>query len=337
MFFKNLTEAKKRGIIGKNMKGMTMPFLYFLESIRTPVGNFLMSNITRFGEEALFIVLALLFLWCIDKREGYYLLAVGFCGLLLNQFLKILCRVPRPWVKHPDFTIVEGSATEATGYSFPSGHTQTAVGAYGAVARWEKKTWLRILLSVLCFLVALSRMYLGVHTPLDVCVSIGIALLLIFMLYPFFKALDEHPYRLFYFLGALFVLSLLFVLYVELAVFPADVDVHNLDSAVKGAYTLLGSLVGFALIYFLDVRFYHYETKAPLFAQALKLIFGAALAVAVKSLLKAPLNALFLDHHVADSVRYFLLFAIAGGLWPLTFPYFTRFAEYLKRKCFSPK
>lgn len=313
-----------------------MSFLYFLESIRTPVGDFLMSNVTRLGEEALFIVLALLFLWCIDKREGYYLLAVGFCGLLFNQFLKIFCRIPRPWVKHPDFTIVEGSATEATGYSFPSGHTQTAVGAYGSVARWEKKTWLRILLVAVCALVALSRMYLGVHTPLDVGVSILFATFLVFVLYPFFRSLEAHPYRLFYLLGGLLVLAILFVVYVECASFPENVDAHNLDSAVKGAYTLLGSLLGFCLIYFLDIRFYHYETKAPLPAQALKLIFGAVIVILVKSLLKAPLSALFSDHHAADAVRYFLLFTIAGGLWPLTFPYFTKLAELFKKKS-APK
>ncbi len=309
-----------------------MSFLYFLESIRTPVGDFLMSAVTRFGEEALFIVLALLFLWCIDKKEGYYLLTVGFCGLLFNQFLKILCRVPRPWVKDPAFTPVEGSTTEATGYSFPSGHTQTAVGSYGAVARWHKQAWLRAAAIALCVLVPFSRMYLGVHTPLDVGVSILFALLLVFVLHPFFVTLDEHPYRLFYLLGGLLALSVLFVIYVECAAFPADVDAHNLDSAVKGAYTLLGSLLGFGLIYFLDLRVYRYKTKAPLLAQALKLILGAVLVVAVKSLLKAPLNALFHEHHAADALRYFLLFAIAGGIWPATFPYFTRFAEFVKKK-----
>ena len=309
-----------------------MPVLYFLESIRTPVGDFIMSAVTRFGEEALFIVLALLFLWCIDKKEGYYLLAVGFCGLLFNQFMKIFCRIPRPWVKDPDFTTVAGSQTEATGYSFPSGHTQTAVGSYGAVARWHKQTWLRAIGIVLCVLVPLSRMYLGVHTPLDVGVSILFALALIFALHPLFKTLDEHPYRLFFLLGGLLLLSVLFVIYVECASFPADVDTHNLDSAVKNAYTLLGSLLGFCFIYFLDIRFYHYETKAPLLAQALKLILGAVLVVAIKSLLKTPLNAIFGGHHVADAVRYFLLFAIAGGIWPITFPHFTRFANFISKK-----
>ena len=308
-----------------------MSFLYFLQGIRTGVGDFLMSTVTRFGEEAIFIVLALLFLWCIDKKEGYYLLTVGFFGLLFNQFLKILCRVPRPWVKDPSFSVVEGTKEAATGYSFPSGHTQTAVGSYGAIARYENKRCLRIIAVALCVLVPFSRMYLGVHTPLDVFVSILIALVLIFALHPLFKTLDNHPYRLVYVLSGLLLLSVGFVLYVELGSFEG-VDTHNYESAVKNAYTLLGSLFGFILIYLLDIRVYRYETKAPLLAQILKLTVGAGLVILIKSLLKAPLLTLFGGHHIADAVRYFLMFAVAGGLCPIFFPYFTRFATCLKEK-----
>ena len=308
-----------------------MTFLYWLESIRTGFGDLLMATVTRFGEEAIFIVLALLFLWCIDKKEGYYLLTVGFFGLLCNQFLKILCRVPRPWVKDPSFTVVEGTKEAASGYSFPSGHTQTAVGSYGAIARYEKKTWIRVLGIALCVLVPFSRMYLGVHTPLDVGVSLFIALALIFALHPLFKTLDEHPYRLFYVLGALLLLSIGFVLYVELGNFEG-VDAHNYASAVKNAYTLLGSLCGFLLIYFLDVRFFHYETKAPLLAQLLKLLVGVGAVLLVKSLLKAPISALCGGHAVSNAVRYFLMFAVAGGVCPILFPYFTKFANYWKEK-----
>ncbi len=308
-----------------------MSLLYFLESIRTGVGDFLMATVTRFGEESLFIILALLFLWCIDKKEGYYILTVGFFGLLFNQFLKILCRVPRPWVKDPTFTVVEGTKEAATGYSFPSGHTQTAVGAYGAVARYQKGKWVRGIMIALCVLVPFSRMYLGVHTPLDVGVSILIALTLVFGLYPIFKTLKEHPYRLLYLLAGLLLLSIGFVLYVELGNF-SGVDTHNYESAVKNAYTLLGSLLGFILIYLLDVCVYKYETKAPLLAQILKLAVGAGLVILIKSFLKAPLLSLFGGHHIADAVRYFLMFAVAGGLCPMLFPYFTRFALWVKSK-----
>ena len=163
-----------------------MSFLYFLEGLRNPVCDFLFSIITLCGEETVFMAIGLIVLWCFSKSQGYYLLCTGFIGTVLNQLLKIVCRVPRPWVKDPNFTIVESAREAATGYSFPSGHTQSAVGLFGGVARANKQKWLRIAAIAICVLVPLSRMYLGVHTPADVLVSTGIALVLIFACYPLF-------------------------------------------------------------------------------------------------------------------------------------------------------
>ena len=67
-----------------------MNFLYFLEGIRIPVLNECMLLITRLGEETAFLVMALIVFWCVDKYKGYYLMAVGFAGTMLNQFLKLL-------------------------------------------------------------------------------------------------------------------------------------------------------------------------------------------------------------------------------------------------------
>lgn len=161
-----------------------MGLLYALESIRTPVLDKIMSVITLLGGELFFMVIAVAVFWCVSKREGYYLMIVGFFGTVINQFLKILCCVPRPWVKDPGFTIVESARAEATGYSFPSGHTQNAVATYGGMARYTNKTWLRVLLIALAVLVAFSRMYLGVHTPLDVGVSFVVAAALVMLVYP---------------------------------------------------------------------------------------------------------------------------------------------------------
>ena len=92
-----------------------MSVLYWLESIRNPFLDALMQFFTFFGEELLFIVLALTVFWCVDKREGYYLLFVGFFGTILNQFLKLLYRIPRPWVRDPDFRPVDSAVSGATG------------------------------------------------------------------------------------------------------------------------------------------------------------------------------------------------------------------------------
>ena len=75
-----------------------MDFLYFLEGIRIPVLNEIMLFVTQLGEETAFLVIAMIIFWCVDKHTGYYILSVGFMGTLSNQFLKLVFRVPRPWV-----------------------------------------------------------------------------------------------------------------------------------------------------------------------------------------------------------------------------------------------
>ena len=75
-----------------------MSFLYWLESIRCPFLDAVMQAFTCFGEELAFLLLALTIFWCVSKEEGYYLLFVGFFGTVLNQFLKLLCRIPRPFI-----------------------------------------------------------------------------------------------------------------------------------------------------------------------------------------------------------------------------------------------
>ena len=112
-----------------------MSFLYLLESIRNPFLDGGVQLFTHLGSEMLFIVVGIFMLWCMDKKQGYFILLTGFFGVYFNQFLKITCRIPRPWVLDPQFTIVESARAEATGYSFPSGHTQTAVGLFGGLAR----------------------------------------------------------------------------------------------------------------------------------------------------------------------------------------------------------
>ena len=93
--------------------------------------------------KAIFLVAALILFWCVDKRTGYYIMAVGFVGTLLNQFMKLWFRIPRPWVLDENFTILEQAREAATGYSFPSGHTQNAVGTFGGIAYTTKKKWVR--------------------------------------------------------------------------------------------------------------------------------------------------------------------------------------------------
>ena len=66
-----------------------MGFLYWLEGLRMPGVNEFMLTVTHLGEETAFLVLALIFFWCVDKKRGYLLMSVGFMGTMVNQFMKV--------------------------------------------------------------------------------------------------------------------------------------------------------------------------------------------------------------------------------------------------------
>ena len=296
-----------------------MGILYFFESIRSPVLDQIMSLITHLGEEAVFLVAALLIFWCVDKNRGYYLMAVGFVGTILNQFLKLVFRIPRPWVRDPNFTIVESARAAATGYSFPSGHTQNVVGTFAAISITTRHNWLRAAAWIPVILVPISRMYLGVHTPLDVGVSFVLALVLVFLLRPLFADAERNPGRLYVILLVMAAVAGAYVIFVEFFPFPADIDPENYREGVKNAYSLLGAVLGVNVAHFIDDRFLRFEI-----GQALKLILGFVLVLGVKEGLKPLLAALFSGHLAANGVRYFAVVLVAGSLWPACFPLFSR-------------
>lgn len=301
-----------------------MEFLRFLEGIRTPVGDAFFSAVTHLGEETIFIVVGMLFFWCIDKKKGYFILSVGFLGTVINQFLKLWFRIPRPWVRDPNLTIVESARAEATGYSFPSGHTQSAVGVFGSIARVQKQVLVRILCIVACVLVPLSRMYLGVHTPADVGVSLLVAIVLILVLYPVVEWAVTSPKNMRIYLFVMTFLAWVFLVFVLAYPFPADVDVNNLTKGMKNAYKIMGCILGLWLAYEIDEHFVHFETKGVWWVQLLKLIPGFLLLLAIKSGLKEPLYSLINSSYLADGIRYFVITAFAGGVWPMTFAFFNK-------------
>ena len=298
-----------------------MAFLYLLEDLRVPVLNEFMSAITYLGDEIAFLVVALILMWCVDKRTGYYVMSVGFLGTIANQFMKLWFRIPRPWVLDPEFTILEQAREGASGYSFPSGHTQSSVGTFGSIAYTTKHRWIRILSLLAVVLVPFSRMFLGVHTPLDVVVAAVMALILIFGLRPVILGKNKQVFPVF--LIVMVAVSVAFLAFVELFPFPADIDPHNMESGLKNAYTLLGAILGMCLVYIVDEKWLYFEVKAVWWAQILKVAIGLGIVLLVKSGLKAPLDYVF-GALIGRAVRYFLIVIVAGIVWPISFSLFTK-------------
>ena len=89
-----------------------MQLLYALQTIRTPILDVFIGLVTRLGEETILLVLGMVILWCIDKKWGFRFMFAGLFGTALNQLLKAIFLIPRPWILDPEFEIVE-SAREA--------------------------------------------------------------------------------------------------------------------------------------------------------------------------------------------------------------------------------
>ena len=298
-----------------------MALLHWLEGMRIPVLDEMMLAITYLGDETAFLIIALILMWCVDKKSGYYVLSVGFLGTITNQFMKLWFRIPRPWVLDENFQILEQAREGASGYSFPSGHTQSSVGTFGAIAYITKNKFLRFACLLAAVLVPFSRMYLGVHTPLDVSVAAAMAAALIFGLKPIILGKNERVFPVF--LGIMVVVAIGFLCFVEQYPFPADIDFHNMESGLKNAYTLLGALFGLVTVYIADSRWIHFPTKAVWWGQIIKVAIGFGLVLIAKSGLKAPLETAF-GVLAGRAVRYFMIVIVAGIVWPLTFKWFAK-------------
>ena len=307
-----------------------MSLLYWLQSIRNPVLDAIFSVITRLGEETALMVVGMFILWCVSKKWGYRFFLIGLVGNTTNQLLKAIFLIPRPWVLDPEFPIVESARAAATGYSFPSGHTQTAAGVFGTLAVWLKKRWLTILCIVMTLLVGFSRMYLGVHTPLDVGVSLITSLFIVLGLNWLLNRCEGNSKAMLgIFLGAL-AFALVLVLYVNFAPLREannpEFDAHGR----KSAWVCFGTMAGLILGWWFDEHYLHFETKAIWWVQILKVIIGAGLVMGVRIGLKPVLNAIFGDVQFINGIRYFLMAVMASVIWPMSFGFFSRLGRGAK-------
>jgi hypothetical protein len=165
-------------------------------------------------------------------------------------------------------------------------------------------------------------MYIGVHTPLDVGVSVVIAIMLIFAFRPVVLG-NNRRYMPVLFAGML-LLAVGFLCFVEYYRFPVDIDMHNYESGVENAYTLLGSLLGMLIVYVVDEKWLKFPTMAVWWAQILKVVIGFVIVLLVKSGTKELLNMLF-GAFLGRMIRYFLTVITAGIIWPMSFKWFSSF------------
>jgi membrane protein DedA with SNARE-associated domain/membrane-associated phospholipid phosphatase len=178
----------RQSLHGRFMGDLDNFIFHFLQNLRTPGADQVMTFVSLFGKQVLLaMVLAAGSLWLFWKgyrKAAIHWLVAFSSTVIMTYVLKYTTRVERPVDIH-------------SGFSFPSAHVSTSLAVLGFLALLIarelpfKRRWLPYTLTgILVVAIAFSRLYLGVHWLSDVLGGASVGLFWVTLLG---IAYDRHP------------------------------------------------------------------------------------------------------------------------------------------------
>ena len=263
-----------------------------IQSIANPFLDGLFQFITMFGEEAILIPLIAVIYWAFNKKMGEYIAYASLTSVLVNGAIKDIFKAKRP-IGEPGIRSLR--VETATGYSFPSGHTQGTASFWGAIAIYLKKNYMYGISGLIIVLVAISRLYLGVHYPKDVLFGAIFGILTSFITYKLFNKVNNK-------IALYFITFIIFI--------PALLYAHSADF-IKG----MGTFLGFALGIYVEKKYVNFSVEGKSANKILRVVIGLTILI----LLKVGLKAVFPNKLVFHFLRYFIIVFFGIGLYPAIF------------------
>lgn len=182
---------------------------------------------------------------------------------------------------------MEAAIAKATGYSFPSGHTTNAVAVFGGPAlRRESTRPLRIGLWSIVFLIGLSRTWVGVHTPQDVLVALGVGIALMLLADRVCTWLEEHPDKDAMVAAAIAIASVVLIVYAATKSYPMNYDeagnlVVDPQKMANDSFKNAGWALGFALGWLAERHLVQFEVAGTIQQKCCRAIWGCLVLMAV--------------------------------------------------------
>ena len=240
----------------------------------------LLAFVSLLGRFEFYLALIPLVYWCMNKsfgKEVAYLLAITN---VLNAVAKHLLRQPRPYWLDTGLSL-----SEETSYGAPSGHVQISTVIYILVALRADRRLAWFLAGLGIFVMALSRVYLGVHFWYDAIIGfiLGIFVLIGYFVWrsTFRDAFRNRilGQRILLAITLPFTVSLVYVLgLVLIAELPrvswstaAEVAERvSLDSTAAATGILLGLGIGFIL----EASRVHFTVEGTVARRAVRYFIG---------------------------------------------------------------
>ena len=271
---------------------MELEILRNIQSIANPFFDFLFQLITICGEQLVLISIISIIYWALDKKFGEYIAYSVLTSVLLNNAIKDIFKMKRPIGEEGIRTLREETAT---GYSFPSGHTQGASSFYGAMAIYLKKRVMYIIATVMIILIGFSRLYLGVHYPKDVIVGGVLGVLTSLICYKLYNKVENK--------------MLLYV--ITFAIFiPALTFAHSADF-IKGMGTYLGFIIGI----YIEKKYVNFSTEGSTGNKIIRVLLG----IVILLVLQLGLKVLLPSGTIFSFIRYSLISLVGIGVYPMAF------------------
>ena len=286
---------------------MQETILLFFQNISSPFMDSFANFASAVGEQTFVIAVMLYILWNLDKNKGFTICSTLLFSVMSMGLLKAIVRAPRP------FQVLESingkRLATATGYSFPSGHTTTGSSFYSSLAFAYKKRALSILCAFMIILVGTSRLYLGVHWPIDVFGGLVLGIGITLIAYAKLSALYENKEKRYSF--TIIVGSITFVLGLVLAIL---LNMHIVDEVaftdlMKTLALAGGGYLGFAF----EAKRVNYSVEASLRKKLLRFFLGMAGVITIMALKALIPEAIY---SVGAFTRYALLGFWGTGLFP---------------------
>lgn len=254
--------------------------LLYLQNISNPVLDLFFEFVTMLGEKNILIAVIAWIFWNIDKKKGFILSFTLLFSLLLNSILKISFHRPRPFEVLPE--IAGKRVHTATGYSFPSGHTQGATTFYLTLALLFKRWWIYGAAVLISLFVAVSRLYLGVHWPVDVIASLIAGSIVSVSFYLLLNSIYDNVKlreRLIIFLSFGSFLVLIIFIVINNIYFKGQLEITDL---VK----IVGVFSGASLGFIFEERYSSFSVEGSFIKKTLRFVIGLVFTLVLLSGLK---------------------------------------------------
>ncbi len=320
---------------------MDISYLLFLQGLREKAGPFVESffnTITDFPFSPVTILLLATLYWSVEKNLGFFLLFSQASGNYINNIIKNCFCVYRPWIRDGRINPPAKAKAGATGYSFPSGHSQNVMSQYGALGysliRKDKEekshrwTWAVVLCILIIFIVGFSRNFLSVHTPQDVLTGLCEGLILFILsdkLLSWEKSGEQNGKAnrdlIIVITGTVLIIAS--SLFVKFKSYPQDyvdgvliVDPYKMQSDYfSGAAAFLALLWGWLW----EKRKIHFTTECSLRCKVIRVLIGGAGVGIISIVFSSLIKPLIPSYHLYSILKNFLLYFFAIGLYPLCF------------------